>query len=238
MTHSQKKFEEPVPLDVSQRQFDSAELGTIAHLYRGEVFRSTSWRMRLDMTTNWAIVTTGIAFSLCYADPEAPALPLLLVSILVFMFLIAESRRYRYFDVWRARARWIEREYYAPLLFNTRRPDPGEWQYALGRDYVYPEFHIGTWHAIARRLRRNYIWIFGFQLFTYAGKIMIHPTVVEDFPQAMQRMAVGSVGGEIIFAVGTVVYSILIALAIWGKRKDTERAKEEYSPSATKSVVK
>ena len=41
--------------------FDSAEMGAIAHLYRGEVYRSTIWRTRLDNTTNWAIVTMGIA---------------------------------------------------------------------------------------------------------------------------------------------------------------------------------
>ena len=38
-------------------------MGAIAHLYRGEVYRSTIWRTRLDNTTNWAIVTMGIALS-------------------------------------------------------------------------------------------------------------------------------------------------------------------------------
>jgi hypothetical protein len=31
-----------------------AEIGAIAHLYRGEIYRSTVWRTRLDSTTNWA----------------------------------------------------------------------------------------------------------------------------------------------------------------------------------------
>jgi uncharacterized membrane protein len=44
-----------------QHTFDAAEMGAIAHLYRGEVYRSTIWRTRLDNTTNWAIVTMGIA---------------------------------------------------------------------------------------------------------------------------------------------------------------------------------
>ena len=29
--------------------------------YRGEMYRSTVWRTRLDTTTNWSVVTTGIA---------------------------------------------------------------------------------------------------------------------------------------------------------------------------------
>ena len=44
-----------------QHAFDAAEMGAIAHLYRGEFYRSTIWRTRLDNTTNWAIVTMGIA---------------------------------------------------------------------------------------------------------------------------------------------------------------------------------
>src|SRR5436853_2766774 len=40
---------------------DAAEMGAFAHLYRGEVYRSTIWRTRLDHTTNWSIVTMGIA---------------------------------------------------------------------------------------------------------------------------------------------------------------------------------
>ena len=44
-------------------EFSAAEIGALAHLYRGEVYRSTIWRTRLDNTTNWAVVTTGIALS-------------------------------------------------------------------------------------------------------------------------------------------------------------------------------
>jgi uncharacterized membrane protein len=37
------------------RQLDAAEIGAIAHLYRGEVYRSTIWRTRLDTTTQGAL---------------------------------------------------------------------------------------------------------------------------------------------------------------------------------------
>ena len=45
--------------DAPRRNFDSAEMGAIAHLYRGEVYRSTIWRTRLDNTTNWSIVANN-----------------------------------------------------------------------------------------------------------------------------------------------------------------------------------
>lgn len=61
---------------------------------------STVWRTRLDQTTNWAVVTTGLAMSLTSAGPYASPLPLILVGLLVAVFLLLESRRYRYFNVW------------------------------------------------------------------------------------------------------------------------------------------
>ena len=61
-------------------------MGAIAHLYRGEVYRSTIWRTRLDNTTNWAIVTMGIALSTTFSSPEASPLPLLLVGLLIAVF--------------------------------------------------------------------------------------------------------------------------------------------------------
>ena len=90
-------------------EFDAATIGALAHLYRGEVYRSTIWRTRLDNTTNWAVVTLGIALSVTFSSPQASPLPLLLAGVLCIIFLIFEARRYRYFNVWRARARWMEK---------------------------------------------------------------------------------------------------------------------------------
>ena len=89
-------------------EFDAATIGALAHLYRGEVYRSTIWRTRLDNTTNWAVVTLGIALSVTFSSQQASPLPLLLAGVLCIIFLIFEARRYRYFNVWRARARLDE----------------------------------------------------------------------------------------------------------------------------------
>ncbi len=54
-----------------RRELTSAELGALAHLYRGEIYRSTVWRTRLD--TNWAVVITGIAVSVTFSSVQAPS---------------------------------------------------------------------------------------------------------------------------------------------------------------------
>jgi hypothetical protein len=62
---------EPALSTAQKSEFSTAEIGALAHLYRGEVYRSTVWRTRLDSSTNWAVVTTGIALSATYSSAEA-----------------------------------------------------------------------------------------------------------------------------------------------------------------------
>lgn len=221
MTEDWKKWK--TPDGGTGNEFDNAEIGALAHLYRGEVYRSTIWRTRLDNTTNWSVVTLGIALSVTYASPAASPLPLLLVSILICMFLILESRRYRFFNVWRARCRWIETNFYAPMLLRSSRPEPGEWQDVLANDYLLPQYHIGFWRAMGRRLRRNYMWIFGFQAVAYYGKIMIHPTPLATTEEFFARMTVGPFSGVLIFAIGAAFHMSWISLTVWTNFHDRRR---------------
>jgi uncharacterized membrane protein len=185
--------------------FDSAEMGAIAHLYRGEVYRSTIWRTRLDHTTNWAIVTMGIALSTSFSSPQASPLPLLLVGLLIAVFLGMEARRYRYFNVWRARARFLETNFYAPMF--TGEAHNENWQEILARDYTAPRHHISFARAAGRRLRRNYVWILAVQVIAYYGKIAIHPTPAATLAEFADRAAVGPIPGWVVLVIG-VFYNL------------------------------
>jgi uncharacterized membrane protein len=187
---------EPKP----RHTFDPAEMGAIAHLYRGEVYRSTIWRTRLDNTTNWSIVTMGIALSTTFSSPAASPLPLLLVGLLLAVFLGMEARRYRYFNVWRARARWLEMNFYAPMFTGEARDD--SWQMVLALDYTAPKHHISFVRAAGRRLRRNYVWILAVQAIAYYGKIAIHPTPAGSLAEYADRAAVGPIPGWMVLLIG------------------------------------
>jgi uncharacterized membrane protein len=196
------------------RELTPGELGAVAHLYRGEVYRSTIWRTRLDTTTNWSVVTLGVALSITFSDPSASPLPLVLVGFLVLFFLMLESRRYRYFNVWRARARWMERHLYAPMLDDGHLHMEEGWQHILARDYRAPRYHISLLRAVGRRLRQNYIWILLIQTIAYFGKIIIHPTPVASLDQLWQRAAVGPIPGELMVAGGLLYNGACIAIAL------------------------
>ena len=116
--------------------FDTAEIAALSHLYRGEMYRSTVWRTRLDATTNWAVVTTGLALSLTFSSETASPLPLVLVGLLVAVFLLIEGRRYRFFDFFRIRAHILEVYFFGPILRGQGvRVDNG-WNATLYQDYM------------------------------------------------------------------------------------------------------
>ena len=88
--------ENAIPISVTP--FNAAEITALSHLYRGELYRSTVWRTRLDATTNWAVAATGLALSVAFSAPSASPLPLALVGLLVAVFLCIEARRSRPLD--------------------------------------------------------------------------------------------------------------------------------------------
>jgi len=193
-------------------KFGAAEIGALAHLYRGEMYRSKIWRTRLDATTNWAVVTTGIAMSVTFASADSSPLPLVLVSFLVCVFLIFEGRRYRYFDIWRTRVRIMEVSFFGPLLRGRGVRTDSRWNEVLADDYTGLYFHIGYLEAIGRRLRRNYCWIFAVQIVSYWGKILIHPTPLVTLDQLFARTSIGPVPGQVVLAAGAIFYLTLFAL--------------------------
>ncbi|MFA3919463.1 DUF2270 domain-containing protein [Ruegeria hyattellae] len=199
--------------------YTAAEIGALAHLYRGEVYRSTIWRTRLDNTTNWSVVSLGAAMSISFSSAQASELPLLIVGVLVWLFMSLEARRYRYFNVWRARARWMERHFYAPML---RRDgyDFGAWQETLADDYLRPDYHVGYLTAMGRRIRRNYLWILLIQTAAYIGKLLIHPQPVRDLVEFTSRADIGPIPGEVILALGVLYISFFLTLSCFITRRD------------------
>lgn len=194
-------------------EFTSADIAALAHLYRGELYRSTVWRTRLDTTTNWAVVTTGLALSLTFATPEASPLPLVLVGLLVAVFLAIEARRYRFFDFWRIRAHILEVNFFGPILLGHGLTFANRWNEILYLDYRNPQLHITFREAVGRRLRRNYGWIFLIQVIAYAGKLVIHPLPAEDFAMVLERARIGPVPGALVLLGGVAFHGLWLAVA-------------------------
>jgi uncharacterized membrane protein len=193
--------------------FGAADIGALAHLYRGELYRSTVWRTRLDATTNWSVVATGIALSVTFSSAAASPLPLALVGLLVAVFLNIEARRYRFFDFWRIRAHVLEVHFFGPILLGQGvRVDNG-WNEVLYQDYRRPNLHITLLEAVGRRLRRNYGWIFAIQVTAYSGKLLIHPVPIASLADLWARAAIGPVPGQLVLLAGLAFHATWLAVA-------------------------
>lgn len=201
----------PAPRPLTPSEFNTA----LVHLYRGEVSRANTWRSRLDGTTNWAVLTTGATLSFAFSSPGNTHVMILINSLLITFFLWIEARRYRYYDLWRARIRLMETEFFADLLVPQHRDDAEEhWRELLAADLWHPRFTINIWEAMGRRLRRNYIWIFAVLTLSWIIKIAIHPTPTPDFATILNRAQIGPVSGSFVIMVGVVFNGALFVLGV------------------------
>ncbi|MEZ5306684.1 MAG: DUF2270 domain-containing protein [Pyrinomonadaceae bacterium] len=216
-----------VPRKLSVSEFNTAMI----HFYRGELSRSNEWRKRLDTTTNWAVITAGATLSFVFSSPENPHFAIPINSLLVAIFLFMEARRYRYYEVWASRVRTLEAGYFAPMLsYHTIAPDK-EWAEHLSEDLLRPYFTITEWEAVGRRLRANYIWIFGLLALSWTLKIYIHPTPAQDFTEMVERARVGLAPGALVIAVGFLFNAVVVGWAIGSLRLRGATSEVEHRDS-------
>jgi uncharacterized membrane protein len=209
---AEKPIHNPVAMlrRMSPPEFNTAMI----HFYRGEVQRSNTWRNRLDTTTNWAVLTAGATLSFVFSSTSNPHFVIPINSILVAIFLLMEARRYRYYEIWSSRVRVIETGYFAQLLAPESVPLDEAWAEHLAADLITPHFTITEWEAVGRRLRRNYLWIFGLLAMSWNLKVYLHPLPARDFNAFMERAYVGFVPGWIVFLVGVLFNTAILIFAI------------------------
>ncbi|MFZ1886105.1 MAG: DUF2270 domain-containing protein [Rhodoplanes sp.] len=195
------------------KEYSPAEIGALAHLYRGEMYQSKVWRTRLDTTVNWAIVSTGIALSVSFSNANASPVPILLVSLVVIVFLLLEAHRYMYYDLFRVRLRVMEINFYGPLLRGEGTRTDNHWNDLLADDYKDVGFHMSLIEALGRRIRRIYGWLFTILLACYIAKVFVHPTPLSAHSELLARAAIGPIPGEVVLGVGLLFHGAWIAIA-------------------------
>jgi uncharacterized membrane protein len=198
------------PAQITQTEFVTA----MAHLHRGELGEAAAWRHRIDTTTNWAIVFSVTTLSFVFAERGSERHVLIpIVSIFCTFLLLMEARRYRFFDIWRSRARMIEINFYRPMLDGSA-PSMSDWAETLAHDMEWPRFHMPWWEAVGRRLRRTYQWIFAILLVSWVVVLLTHPTGTTSADEIVARASVGSIPGAPVIAGMMVLYGVLAALGV------------------------
>jgi uncharacterized membrane protein len=203
----------------SAREFEDYPLtrpeyiSAMVHLYRGELNRANTWRIRLDTSTNWAILAVMGILSFAFGSAEQSHATILVGMLLVFHFLTLEARRYRLFDVWRHRLRMIEENFYGPLLTRDLKSPEAAWGTLVAGDLLDPCFKITYLQAFRNRFLRNYATIFAVLLVAWAAKVAIH----EQIPGAtgLDRCGIGPIPGWVAALLVAAIYLFLVAVVLF-----------------------
>ncbi len=183
-------------------QLKASEFTTaMVHLYRGEMQRSNVWRQRLDNTTNWAVITTGAAISFAFSGATNPHAVIPLNTLLITLFLFIEARRYRYYELFTARIRLMETDFFAAMLVPPFSP-AADWAESLAENLLHPHFTISIWEAFGRRFRRNYMAIYLILATAWLFKNILHPTLATSLNDFINHAAIGAIPGWVVLTVG------------------------------------
>lgn len=193
----------------------SSEFNTaMVHFFRAEVSRANTWRQRLDATTNWAVITTGAAISFAFGGQRSDDHGVIILNtFLITMFLYIEARRYRYYELWSARVRLLETDFFAAMLVPPFRPGP-DWAESLAENLLNPRFNISGLEAFGRRYRRNYVWMYLLLAVAWFTLLWLHPEPAASFAEIVDRATIGSVSGAAVIAAGLLFNGTLLLLGI------------------------
>jgi uncharacterized membrane protein len=189
-------------------------INVMVHFYRGEIHRSTVWRQRLDATTNWAVLTTAGMLSFTFASHEHSHIILLLSNLVILAYMFMEARRFRYFEVYRARVRMLEENFLIPVVTRQLESPMMSWREMVAMDLDLPKYKTTMVEALSFRLRRNYLLIYLIILGAWVLKLMMHPQFATSWREVWDRIAVGMFPSSAVVTAGVVFYAGLFAL-LW-----------------------
>ena len=206
----------------------------LVHYYRAMVGRADVWRTRMDTTTNWAIGATAAIVSFTLGDESVPHYVVSIATLMTWSFLLLESRRLTFYHLFQQRVLLLEEGLMRPALAVVARGeshvesdarDGMSGTTAAGLDLsVALERHLGRTvptmpliKAVARRLRRVYLYLFAIQVLAWVLKLVNHPTPAASLEVVIERADTGVMSGEVLIGVAVVlVVAALVTSVVRG----------------------
>src|SRR3954463_3120973 len=207
--------------------YDPGYVNAMSHFYRGELGRSMVWRQRLDVTTNWAITSSTAIITIAFSTREVPHIIFFFNLAIVAVLLWIESRRYRFYDAFRARVRMLEAHFLVPMVMENRELLQGEWKKLVCEDLILPSFKISRLEAVGRRLKRNCVFIFILIMVAWVTKIFLHATMTLDgLPAFYRALRIGHIPSWLVAAIFVATLVSVIGITIYVGKKTTGEVSE------------
>ena len=207
--------------------YDPGYVNAMSHFYRGELGRSMVWRQRLDVTTNWAITSSTAIITIAFSAREVPHIIFFFNLAIVTVLLWIESRRYRFYDAFRARIRMLEAHFLVPMVMENRDLLQGEWKKLVCEDLILPSFKISKLEAIGRRMKRNYMFIFILILIAWLTKIFLHATApITDVVSFYRALRIGHIPSWFVAMVFVGTFISVISITIYVSKRTSGEISE------------
>lgn len=210
---------------------DDSELsGIVGHAYRGELDRETTWRTRLDQSTTWSVTIVAAVLTWAFSSPDNPHYVILVGVGAVGTFLLIEARRYRDYDVYRARVRLYQENLLGPAFDPDRACERVDWRTELSDDYRQPTFKVSLFEAASNRLRRIY-----FALLSVLGLAwLVRITAFPADGGPLNAAAIGSLPGSVVLLCVGAFYASLVVVVFWPHEREAKGEVRESDVGAWK----
>lgn len=198
---------------------DATRATLLIHYYRAMVGRADIWRTRMDATTNWSIGATAAVLSFALGDASSPHYVIHFAAFLTVIFLFLEARRLTFYHLWQQRVLLLERDLIRPAILSegsgaipTASLVELERELAPVLGTTVPNMSVGK--AVARRLRRVYVYLFAVQLLAWLIKLAGHPVHVTSASDFVSRAAIGVIPGIATLVVSGCAFALAVGMAV------------------------
>ncbi|WP_137290329.1 DUF2270 domain-containing protein [Natronorubrum halophilum] len=207
-------------------------LSLLPHFYRGSVSQAVSAQDRLDRTTDWAITLIAALLSVVFASEDMPAYLLLIGLILLAMFLFFEVRRYRFYDVWRSRVRFVQENTFANAFDPAGIEHHPNWREEIADDLRQPTFKVSYLEALSRRVRRVYALLFIVVGVAWVSKI----TLFTPEAQWTEAAELPGIPGLAVATVIALFYIAVLLVAFWPGKREAKGEIHDVEPGQWKET--
>ncbi|WP_121743551.1 DUF2270 domain-containing protein [Natronorubrum halophilum] len=207
-------------------------LSLLPHFYRGSVSQAVSAQDRLDRTTDWAITLIAALLSVVFASEDMPAYLLLIGLILLAMFLFFEVRRYRFYDVWRSRVRFVQENTFANAFDPAGVEHHPNWREEIADDLRQPTFKVSYLEALSRRVRRVYALLFIVVGVAWVSKITLF-TPEAQWTEAAELPGIPGLAVAIVIAL---FYIAVLLVAFWPRKREAKGEIHDVEPGHWKET--
>ncbi|WP_135534410.1 DUF2270 domain-containing protein [Halostella pelagica] len=205
--------------DIAAEIADDTEtlLTLLSDFYRGGISQATSNQNRIDQTTNWAITLIAALLSVVFSSPDMPAYLLIVGIVILCVFLSYEVRRYRFFDLYRSRVRFVEENVYANALEPTG-VEHSNWREELSDDLRNPTFKVTVTEALSRRVHRVYGLLFGILGIGWVAKV----TMFTPEARWTEAAELPGVSGVVVAVILGAFYLSIVVIAKWPSDREAK----------------